>query len=68
MDNQCESYCSHGGVCVLKSGHAGQHDSRYCQWSDGEGLPKAEADEVFMAKARAQGFDEGRILDTIFNT
>jgi hypothetical protein len=39
----CETYCSHGGVCELEAGHAGQHDSRYCQWSDTESIGRDEA-------------------------
>lgn len=42
----CETYCSHGGVCELERGHEGQHDSRYCQWTDDEALSRDEANEV----------------------
>ena len=28
----CEAACSHGGRCVLREGHAGPHDSRFCRW------------------------------------
>jgi len=51
----CNSYCSHGGVCELEDGHEGQHDSRYCQWSDDEALDKDEADRRLMQKGREQG-------------
>ncbi len=46
----CDNYCSHGGVCVLDKGHKGEHDSRYCQWSDKESLSKEKADEVLIGK------------------
>ena len=47
----CESYCQHGGVCELDAPHPGQkHDSRYCQWTDDEAIPRAKADAIYMAK------------------
>lgn len=50
-DRPCDTYCEHGGECVLEQGHEGLHDSRYCQWSDADALSKEEADAVFFAKA-----------------
>jgi hypothetical protein len=44
----CDSYCSHGGVCVLERGHELPHDSRYCQWTDDEALTKHEADAILI--------------------
>lgn len=45
----CESYCSHGGVCELEAGHEGLHDSRYCKWTDAESIPRAEANAILAA-------------------
>ena len=39
----CDSYCEHGGICILDLGHDGLHDSQYCQWENG--ISRAEADE-----------------------
>lgn len=46
----CNVFCSHGGVCTLDLGHDGLHDSKYCTWSDEESLTRAEADEVLSDK------------------
>ena len=46
----CHSYCSHGGVCELNAGHDGLHDSRYCTWTDGEAVPKDQADAILAGK------------------
>ena len=51
----CDSYCEHGGVCELDTGHDGQHDSRYCKWTDAEALDKADADAIFLGKAAKVG-------------
>jgi hypothetical protein len=48
MREPCDSYCEHGGVCELEKGHAGLHDSRYCQWDDEHALTKDAADEVLI--------------------
>lgn len=49
-DALCDSYCEHGGCCVLDAGHEGLHDSRYCKWSDSQALPKDEADALYIEK------------------
>jgi len=41
----CDTYCSHGGVCVLSQGHEGLHDSNYCTWADEESISRDEANE-----------------------
>lgn len=46
----CGSYCSHGGYCIKGKGHEGNHYSGYCVWNDGDGLTKEEADKVFLPK------------------
>ncbi len=45
----CHTYCSHGGVCILKPNHEGKHDSGYCQWGDSESLTRDQADDVLSA-------------------
>lgn len=57
----CESYCSHGGVCELEAGHEGRHDSRYCQWSDDEALDKGTADAVLRNNGQSNGYTEAEI-------
>ena len=47
----CFSYCSHGGVCERERGHPGTHDSGFCEWTDAEGITKAEADEKMRANS-----------------
>jgi len=54
MSYFCPSYCSHGGRCVLRPGHDGDHDSQYCTWTDGQALTREQADTVL-----AQGSEEG---------
>lgn len=46
----CDSYCQHGGVCVLNLGHEGLHTSRYCEWDDAHALDRETADAVYLAK------------------
>lgn len=46
----CESYCEHGGVCVLSFGHKDKHNSGYCRWTDENALPKDEADALYIQK------------------
>ncbi|MCH7568411.1 MAG: hypothetical protein IIA87_03235 [Nanoarchaeota archaeon] len=46
----CMSYCKHGGVCILESGHKEKHNSNYCVWDDEEGLTKEEADKILIRK------------------
>jgi len=46
----CGAYCPRDGVCVLEAGHAGLHDTKYCQWEDAESLSREEADAL-LAKA-----------------
>jgi hypothetical protein len=41
----CESYCDHGGMCVLPLGHEGMHDSKYCTWPDADAVTREVADE-----------------------
>lgn len=45
----CGSNCQHGGCCVLDTGHAGDHDSNYCQWTDAEALSDIESDALITA-------------------
>jgi hypothetical protein len=58
MMNLCDSYCTHGGICELNAGHEGQHDSRYCQWTDAEALSKSDADDLFRDKADEFGLPD----------
>ncbi len=51
----CNSYCVHGGICILKEGHDGKHDSDYCQWTDKEAISKEGADELFLRAGDLQG-------------
>jgi hypothetical protein len=48
--DECNSFCSHGGVCTLELNHDGPHDSTYCTWTNDEQLTRAEADQVLSAK------------------
>jgi len=50
IDAECDAFCSHGGVCELKLGHTGKHDSGYCQWDDAGSISKQEADEIIARK------------------
>jgi hypothetical protein len=52
----CDSYCSHGGRCTLKSGHTGLHNSGYCTWDDNEALTRQEADEVMAQTQEGRDF------------
>lgn len=52
----CESYCSHGGHCILDPGHPGKHDSRYCTWTDEEGVTSAEADAILLTKPGGEDY------------
>jgi len=54
----CKSYCTHGGRCVLRAGHDGKHDSRYCQWTDAEALTRGQADAVLRQTAAGEDFLE----------
>jgi hypothetical protein len=56
----CQSYCSHGGRCVLDLGHDGLHDSRYCAWTDADALTKDQADRVLATTRGGQDY-----LDTM---
>ena len=51
----CNSYCVHGGICILGQGHKGKHDSEYCQWTDEEAISKEKADELFREQGYLQG-------------
>lgn len=46
----CMTYCTHGGICELESGHDGLHDSSYCQWPDTQSATRRDADEILSAK------------------
>lgn len=46
----CISYCEHGGVCVLERGHTTKHNSDYCEWTDAEAIPRADADALVYQK------------------
>ncbi len=48
------SYCPHGGVCVLDLNHEGKHNSKYCQWTDKEAISKEKANELFRLEAAYQ--------------
>lgn len=54
----CNSYCEHGGICVLEDGHEGRHDSGYCQWDDKEGITKEKADKLMLKAAKRQGLPQ----------
>lgn len=47
--NPCMACCEHGGICVLTAGHAGSHDTEYCQFSDDQAIDPDVAD--WMVKA-----------------
>lgn len=50
FENECISYCSHGGCCMLDAGHEGLHDSTYCTWSDAEAVTEEEADAILLER------------------
>lgn len=50
----CGSNCEHGGVCVLRLGHKGLHDSRYCQWREEVSIPREEADAMMRKRGYPQ--------------
>lgn len=60
----CGAYCTHGGVCILDEGHAGKHDTRYCQWDDADSLDKIEADRRLRATMLAAG-EPSEIVDVL---
>ena len=47
---ECLNYCEHGGICILKNGHKGNHKSGYCKWDNEHTFTKEEADEILIAK------------------
>ena len=49
MINFCQTYCPHGGVCVLNKYHDGPHTSEYCEWSDEDSISHTDADERLAA-------------------
>jgi hypothetical protein len=51
----CATYCEHGGVCELSSGHDGKHDSGYCQWTDEQAISREEADRRLIGKDPIMG-------------
>ena len=51
----CDSYCKHGGNCMLNRGHKGKHDSKYCKWTNATAISKKQADKLFTRKAKAKG-------------
>lgn len=51
----CDSYCRHGGNCMLKRGHKGKHGSKYCKWTNATAISKKQADKIFARKAKAKG-------------
>lgn len=50
----CGRCCSHGGCCILDNGHAGPHDTGYCQWPDEESISRAEADALLLTSGRPE--------------
>lgn len=53
----CQSYCSHGGQCVLMPGHVVKHKSQACEgdptaceWTDDEAISRAQADRLLMMR------------------
>lgn len=50
VNKPCMSYCKHGGVCILEANHKEKHNSRYCTWTDKEGLTKEKADKIMIEK------------------
>jgi hypothetical protein len=56
LTDHCDSYCSHGGVCVLDRGHEGLHDSRFCRWSDAEALTRDAANVVIASQPGGEDF------------
>jgi hypothetical protein len=54
----CDSYCNHGGCCILPKNHIEKHDSRYCQWTDDEAISKEKANEIYLLEAKLQGEEE----------
>lgn len=55
MIDRCNSYCSHGGGCILGLNHEGKHSSSFCEWTDEAALSKEKADELFRLEAAYQG-------------
>ena len=64
IDEDCNAYCSHGGICVLNAGHEGQHDTKYCQWGDEDSISKQEADSLLRTKP---GGDLILLMSDLFN-
>ena len=50
VNKPCRSYCKHGGVCILEADHKEKHNSRYCTWTDEEGLTKEKAHKIIIEK------------------
>lgn len=46
IDEDCNEYCSHGGICILNAGHSGQHETGYCKWDTADSITKSEADAI----------------------
>ena len=64
----CNSYCSHGGVCVLDAGHKGKHDSKWCQWTDEQAISEDDANQEYMRIATEKGMArEGRAFLEMFD-
>ena len=61
----CESNCSHGGCCDLDEGHAGDHYSKYCQWSDAEAISAVEADAMLIVAGFGLIVDFQRALEAL---
>ena len=55
MNNRCNSYCSHGGHCILELNHESNHYNVYCEWTDEEALSKEKADEIFRLESAYNG-------------
>lgn len=56
MQIMCDSYCTHGGRCTKEPGHAGDHDTDYCTWTDAEALTREQADEVMGRTQQGRDF------------
>lgn len=61
----CDSNCEHGGCCALSDGHAGNHDSKYCQWTDAEAIPAVVADAMVTASGFGLIVDLQRALESL---
>ena len=63
MLGKCDTYCEHGGVCVLDDNHKGKHSSDYCTWTSKQSVSKSVADARLKKKTKDAGIGElGEII------